>query len=281
MSKSEEFESDNSVFELYVKDIKKYPILSSDEISKLIVKAQAGDIQARNRVIESNLRFVISIAKRFQGRGLPLMDLISEGNLGIAYAITKYNPELGIPFIGYASWWVKQYINQAIYWTGREIRLPVSQHLKIITILKCRKTFLQQNGRWPTTTEVSILTDIPDDQIDFLMMHLSKSISVDSYVGDDEENSLVCDIIPDENARPLEELVDDTIKRKEILDAFKLLPIRERDIMSMLYGIGRPQIDSKQIARMYGVGTERIRQIKEASIEKLKLIASNKLSKLL
>lgn len=209
------------------------------------------------------------------------MDLISEGNLGIAYAITKYNPELGIPFIGYASWWVKQYINQAIYWTGREIRLPVSQHLKIITILKCRKTFLQQNGRWPTTTEVSILTDIPDDQIDFLMMHLSKSISVDSYVGDDEENSLVCDIIPDENARPLEELVDDTIKRKEILDAFKLLPIRERDIMSMLYGIGRPQIDSKQIARMYGVGTERIRQIKEASIEKLKLIASNKLSKLL
>lgn len=281
MSKSEEFESDNSVFELYVKDIKKYPILSSDEISKLIIKAQAGDIQARNRVIESNLRFVISIAKRFQGRGLPLMDLISEGNLGIAYAITKYNPELGIPFIGYASWWVKQYINQAIYWTGREIRLPVSQHLKIITILKCRKTFLQQNGRWPTTTEVSILTDIPDDQIDFLMMHLSKSISVDSYVGDDEENSLVCDIIPDESARPLEELVDDTIKRKEILDAFKLLPIRERDIMSMLYGIGRPQIDSKQIARMYGVGTERIRQIKEASIEKLKLIASNKLSKLL
>jgi RNA polymerase primary sigma factor len=281
LSKSEEFESDNSVFELYVKDIKKYPILSSDEISKLIIKAQAGDIQARNRVIESNLRFVISIAKRFQGRGLPLMDLISEGNLGIAYAITKYNPELGIPFIGYASWWVKQYINQAIYWTGREIRLPVSQHLKIITILKCRKTFLQQNGRWPTTTEVSILTDIPDDQIDFLMMHLSKSISVDSYVGDDEENSLVCDIIPDENARPLEELVDDTIKRKEILDAFKLLPIRERDIMSMLYGIGRPQIDSKQIARMYGVGTERIRQIKEASIEKLKLIASNKLSKLL
>ena len=281
MSKVEEFESDNSVFELYVKDIKKYPILSSDEISKLIVKAQAGDIQARNRVIESNLRFVISIAKRFQGRGLPLMDLISEGNLGIAYAITKYNPELGIPFIGYASWWVKQYINQAIYWTGREIRLPVSQHLKIITILKCRKTFLQQNGRWPTTTEVSMLTDIPDDQIDFLMMHLSKSISVDSYVGDDEENSLVCDIITDESARPLEELVDDTIKRKEILDAFKLLPIRERDIMAMLYGIGRTQIDSKQIARMYGVGTERIRQIKEASIEKLKLIASNKLSKLL
>ncbi len=209
------------------------------------------------------------------------MDLISEGNLGIAYAITKYNPELGIPFIGYASWWVKQYINQAIYWTGREIRLPVSQHLKIITILKCRKTFLQQNGRWPTTTEVSILTDIPDDQIDFLMMHLAKSISVDSYVGDDEENNLVCDIIPDESARPLEELVDNTIKRKEILDAFKLLPIRERDIMAMLYGIGRTQIDSKQIARMYGVGTERIRQIKEASIEKLKLIASNKLSKLL
>lgn len=281
MSKSEEFESDISVFDLYVKDIKKYPILSSDEISKLIIKAQAGDIQARNKVIESNLRFVISIAKRFQGRGLPLMDLISEGNLGIAYAITKYNPELGIPFIGYASWWVKQYINQAIYWTGREIRLPVSQHLKIITILKCRKTFLQQNGRWPTTTEVSMLTDIPDDQIDFLMMHLSKSISVDSYIGDDEENMLVCDIIPDENAKPLEDIVDDAIKRKEVSEVLKLLPIRERDIMSMIYGIGRSQVDSKQIARMYGVGTERIRQIKEASIEKLKLIASNKLSKLL
>ena len=281
MSKSEEIESDISVFDLYVKDIKKYPILSSDEISKLIIKAQAGDIQARNKVIESNLRFVISIAKRFQGRGLPLMDLISEGNLGIAYAITKYNPELEIPFIGYASWWVKQYINQAIYWTGREIRLPVSQHLKIITILKCRKTFLQQNGRWPTTTEVSMLTDIPDDQIDFLMMHLSKSISVDSYIGDDEENMLVCDIIPDENAKPLEDIIDDAIKRKEVSEVLKLLPIRERDIMSMLYGIGRSQVDSKQIARMYGVGTERIRQIKEASIEKLKLIASNKLSKLL
>ncbi len=209
------------------------------------------------------------------------MDLISEGNLGVAYAINKYKPELGIPFIAYASWWIRQYINQAIYWTGREIRLPVSQHLKIITILKCRKTYLQQNGQWPTTTEVSMLTDIPEDQIDFLMMHLSKSISVDSYVGDDEENSQVCDIIPDENARPLEELVDDTIKRKEILESFDLLPIRERDVLSMLYGIGRTQIDNKQIARMYGVGIERVRQIKEAAIEKLKIIASNKLSKLL
>lgn len=281
MKKSEESEQDNSVFSLYIKDIKKYPILSADEISKLIVKAQAGDLQARNRVIESNLRFVISIAKKFQGRGLPLMDLISEGNLGVAYAINKYKPELGIPFIAYASWWIRQYINQAIYWTGREIRLPVSQHLKIITILKCRKTYLQQNGQWPTTTEVSMLTDIPEDQIDFLMMHLSKSISVDSYVGDDEENSQVCDIIPDENARPLEELVDDTIKRKEILESFDLLPIRERDVLSMLYGIGRTQIDNKQIARMYGVGIERVRQIKEAAIEKLKIIASNKLSKLL
>ena len=281
MRNSREFEEDKSVFSMYIKDISKYPILSSEEITQLIIKAQAGDLHSRDKVIESNLRFVISVAKRYQGRGLPLMDLISEGNLGVAYAINKFNPELGIPFIGYALWWIKQYITQAIYWTGREVRLPISQHLKIITILRCRKAFMQQNGRWPSNTEVSMLTDIPEDQIDFLMMHLSKSISIDSFIGDDEDNSQVCDIIPDENTRPLEDLVDDAIKRKELIDALALLPIRERDVLSMLYGIGRPQIDNKQVARMYGVGIERVRQIKEASLKKLKIVASGKLSKLL
>lgn len=270
----------DSLLTSYLKDISRYPILDSDEIIRLIGEAQKGDDIAREKIIKSNLRFVVTIAKQFQNRGIPLMDLISSGNEGLMKAIDKFDPTRGVTFLSYAVWWIRQSIYNSIYWQAREIRLPMSQQLLVISILDATNKFLQSHDRNPSSEELSEITDIPREQIDYLAQFSNKLVSVDDFIGEDEENSQVCDIIPDR-----EELLDEQVNKsyvtKELENLLSKLTIREHDLLCMLFGIGMTPVNPKIIADMYGVGGERIRQMKEGALAKLRRRFSNQLKNLL
>lgn len=270
----------NSLLASYLKDISKYKILDPDEIVKLVKSAQEGDSIAKEKVVQSNLRFVITIAKQFQNRGIPLMDLISSGNEGLIKAIDKFDVTRGVTFLSYAVWWIRQSIYNSIYWQAREIRLPMSQQLLVISILDATNKFLQTNCRNPSSEEISEITGIPRDQIDYLSQFSNKLVSVDDFIGGDEENSQVCDIIPD--GEPLlDEQVNKSYVTKELESLLSKLTVREHDLMCMLFGIGMPSVNPKIIAEMYGVGNERIRQMKEGALAKLRRRFSNQLKNLL
>ena len=269
MSKKIIFTANDELLTTYMKEISKYKVLDNSTINDLIRLAQKGDDKARNKIINSNLRFVITIAKNFQNRGIPLMDLISNGNEGLCNSIDKYDPDREIPFISYAAWWIKQCIYNDIYKNGKEIRLPNSQQLLVIKILDTTTKFLQENHREPSSVELAELTGIPREQIDYLSQFSNTNISVDDFIGGDEENSQVCDVIPDESILP-DDLVDREFVTKEILNILNNLSIRERDIIIMLYGIGMNPVNSKLVAEMFGLGNERVRQIKESALSKLK-----------
>lgn len=270
----------NSLLASYLKDISKYKILDPDEIVKLVKSAQEGDSIAKEKVVQSNLRFVVTIAKQFQNRGIPLMDLISSGNEGLIKAIDKFDVTRGVTFLSYAVWWIRQSIYNSIYWQAREIRLPMSQQLLVISILDATNKFLQTNCRNPSSEEISEITGIPRDQIDYLSQFFNKLVSVDDFIGGDEENSQVCDIIPD--GEPLlDEQVNKSYVTKELESLLSKLTVREHDLMCMLFGIGMPSVNPKIIAEMYGVGNERIRQMKEEALAKLRRRFSNQLKNLL
>lgn len=270
----------DSLLTSYLRDISRYPILDVDEIIRLIEEAQKGDDIAREKIIKSNLRFVVTIAKQFQNRGIPLMDLISSGNEGLMKAINKFDPTRGVTFLSYAVWWIRQSIYNSIYWQAREIRLPMSQQLLVISILDATNKFLQSYDRNPSSEELSEITDIPREQIDYLAQFSNKLVSVDDFIGGDEENSQVCDIIPDG-----EELLDEQINKsyvtKELENLLSKLTIREHDLLCMLFGIGMTPVNPKIIADMYGVGGERIRQMREGALAKLRRRFSNQLKNLL
>jgi RNA polymerase primary sigma factor len=270
----------DSLLTSYLKDISRYPILDSDEIIRLIGEAQKGDDIAREKIIKSNLRFVVTIAKQFQNRGIPLMDLISSGNEGLMKAIDKFDPTRGVTFLSYAVWWIRQSIYNSIYWQAREIRLPMSQQLLVISILDATNEFLQSHDRNPSSEELSEITDIPREQIDYLAQFSNKLVSVDDFIGGDEENSQVCDIIPD-GEELLDEQVNKSYVTKELENLLSKLTIREHDLLCMLFGIGMTPVNPKIIADMYGVGGERIRQMKEGALAKLRRRFSNQLKNLL
>ena len=264
----------------YLKDISKYKVLDSSEVAILISKAQSGDDEARDRLITSNLRFVVTIAKQYQNRGIPLMDLISAGTEGLIKSIDKFDVSKGTVFLTYAGWWIKQCIYNTIYAYGEEIRLPISQRLLVIKILDATNKFTQTYSRNPSTEELSEMTGIEASQIDFLSQYSNKTLSVDDYVGGDEEGNQLCDIIPDN-----EPLLDDQINKKFVLDnldnMLDCLPNREQDLIRMLFGIGMDPVDSKDVSDMFGVGKERIRQMKETALGRLKKKFSNQLKGLL
>ena len=259
----------NDLLTIYLKDISKYKILTNDEICELVKLAQNGDERAKDKVVTSNLRFVVTLAKQFQNRGVPLMDLISSGNEGLIKSVTKYDPEKGTTFLSYAAWWIKQCIYNSIYWHGKEIRLPITQQMLLIEIIDATTKFIQQHHRDPSSLELSEITEIPVNQIDHLSQYFNSIKSVDDYVGGDDDNMTLAEVIPDD-----ESSLDIALNKEYVTNIIENLmlnlSIREQDVIRMWYGIGMNSICPKIIANMFGVGKERIRQIKEAGLSKLR-----------
>ena len=263
----------------YLKTISKYKVLDSSEVAILISKAQAGDETARETVITSNLRFVVTIAKQFQNRGIPLMDLISAGTEGLIKSVDKFDVTRGTVFLTYAGWWIKQCIYNTIYAYSGDIRLPISQRLLVIKILDATNEYLQKYSHNPSVEELSEITGISTSQISFLSQFSNKSLSLDDFVGDEEGNQLQ-DIIPD-NSPLLDDQVNKNLVLSNLDDMLDALTDREHDLIRMLFGIGMEAVDSTTVSEMFGVCKERIRQMKEAALDKLKKKFYNQLKGLL
>ena len=263
----------------YLKTISKYKVLDSSEVAILISKAQAGDEKARETVITSNLRFVVTIAKQFQNRGIPLMDLISAGTEGLIKSVDKFDVTRGTVFLTYAGWWIKQCIYNTIYAYSGDIRLPISQRLLVIKILDATNEYLQKYSHNPSVEELSEITGISTSQINFLSQFSNKSLSLDDFVGDEEGNQLQ-DVIPD-NSPLLDDQVNKNLVLSNLDDMLDALTDREHDLIRMLFGIGMEAVDSTTVSEMFGVCKERIRQMKEAALDKLKKKFYNQLKGLL
>lgn len=259
--------------EKYLQEIGKIHVLSPDEEAVLAKKIKSGDREARERLVLSNLRFVVSVAKQYQNHGLTLGDLINEGNLGLIKAAECFDETKGFKFISYAVWWIRQSILQAIAENARLIRLPLN---KISTINKLNKYYTQleqEYQREPTAEEIAEKMDMSPEDVKENLKVANKPISMDAPLTNDEESITMYDIyIPVENVFSLPEatLYDDSL-RTDIERSLSLLSEREATIVSMYYGLcGYTAMSLEEIGTKLGLTSERVRQVKNKSIRKLK-----------
>lgn len=259
---------EDTALTLYLRDIEKIPLITREEEYVLALKAKSGDSYARERLVNGNLRFVVSIAKQFQNRGLPLIDLISEGNIGLLTAIDKFEPEKGYHFISYAVWWIRQAILKAIGEKSRMIRLPMNKSADLIQILQAR-TNLEKNGMDDVSIE-DIARECNMDSKDVLeIMQIARDVSsLDAPVNTAEDTSYG-DFIECDKPRPDEIVMDEALKASvaRILDT---LPEKERGIIKLRFGLDNQEAMSlKEVGEIYHLTKERIRQIEKKVLSNL------------
>ena len=264
--------------EKYLQEIGKEELLSSDEEVDLAQQIRKGDHKALERLTKANLRFVVSVAKQYQNQGLSLPDLINEGNLGLLKAAEKFDETRGFKFISYAVWWIRQSILQAIAEQSRIVRLPLNQVGSVNKINRMLNKFEQENERRPTLNEISEQTDLPEDKIDEAMLVSGRHVSVDAPFVDGEDNSLLDVLVNDDSPTADRQLVIESL-RAEIADALLMLSERERKVIIAFYGIGVPEMTLEEIGNKYGLTRERVRQIKEKAIRRLRGNTKNKILK--
>lgn len=265
----------------YLKDISSIPLLTPDEEKELGKLAKQGDKKAQDKLVISNLRFVISVAKQYQHQGLPLDELISAGNMGLMHAATKFDVDRGFKFISYAVWWIRQSILKALYSTSRTIRLPLNQINNVSKVLKTIKDFEQKYERTPTTKELEALTELSEDKISKLIEYSKYTVSIDTPFSDDEEAGTLVDIIPNHNSTNADEALIKESNTNQILSILNLLRDREHDILRLYYGINVRQMNMEEIGELFGVSAERIRQIKKKALDMLREDYSKELSNIL
>lgn len=252
----------------YLKDIAKIKMLTPEQEKEIAKKAKEGDSQAREKLINSNLRFVVSVAKQYQGQGLDLMDLIQAGNYGMIKAAEKFDVDKGFRFISYAVWWIRQAITQSLSDLSRTIRLPLSQIHSASKIKKAIATFESLNERKPSEEELEKLVDLPIEKIDKFLNVEAKIISVDTPFPEEEGTYL--DIIPNTNI----ERTDGEILKNSRLDIINKyldkLPEREHDILLMYFGIGCEVQTLESIGEKFGITYERTRQLRDKALKTLK-----------
>ena len=269
---------ESEALEKYLVEIAREELLSAEEEVELAHRARKGDQKALERLTKANLRFVVSVAKQYQNQGLPLPDLINEGNLGLIKAADRFDETRGFKFISYAVWWIRQSILQAIADQSRVVRLPFNQVSSMNKINQMLSKFEQEHERRPSLDEISEQTDLPEDKIDIAIQVNGRSVSVDAPFQDGEDNSLL-DVMANPDAPMADrELVAESL-RAEISTALKVLTDRERGIIKAFYGIGEPELTLEEIGTKFGLTRERVRQIKEKAIRRLRNESQNKVLK--
>ena len=254
----------------YLKEIGQVPLLSAKEEQTLARAARAGDADARRRLSEANLRLVVSVAKRYAGRGLPFLDLIQEGNLGLMKAAEKFEPDRGFKFSTYATWWIRQSITRAIADQGRTIRIPVHLVEHINRVRKTAGELLRKNGREPTAEEIAVRLEMEPDRVRELLQLAQEPVSLETPVGEEEDAHLE-DFIQDEEAGiPVDE-AGRQLLRRELMSVLKSLTPREERVITLRFGLddGRPRT-LEELGKEFNVTRERIRQIEAKALRKLR-----------
>ena len=260
---------DRDSVNLYLKDISHIKMLTAEEEKEIAIKAKEGDKRAKDRLISANTRFVVSVAKQYQGQGLDLEDLIAEGNIGLIKAAEKFDPDKGFKFISYAVWWIRQSILQALSDKSRTIRLPLNQVTLLNKIRKATAEFAGKNERDPSLKELEEITGIPSDKVYAILNMSAKLVSVDSPFKDEEEGTYI-DVIPNQNSPKADAELMKESKEADIAKVLSPLGPRSHDIIRMYFGLGTREMTLTEISEKFGVTSERIRQIKEKALDIIK-----------
>ncbi len=253
----------------YLQEIGREELISVQEEVELAQRIKKGDHKALEKLTRANLRFVVSVAKQYQNQGLSLPDLINEGNLGLIRAAQKFDETRGFKFISYAVWWIRQSILQALAEQSRIVRLPLNQVGSLNKITKELAKFEQENERKPSPEELAERLDIPVDKISDTLKVSGRHISVDAPFVEGEDNSLL-DVLPNEDSPMADSTLNQESLAKEVDRALKQLYDREREILKMFFGIGCPEMTLEEIGAKFDLTRERVRQIKEKAIRRLK-----------
>jgi RNA polymerase primary sigma factor len=262
----------------YLQEIGHEDLLTVDEEVELAQRIRKGDRKALEKLTKANLRFVVSVAKQYQNQGLSLPDLINEGNLGLIKAAEKFDETRGFKFISYAVWWIRQSILQAIAEQSRIVRLPLNQVGSVSKINRLLNKFEQEHERRPSVDEIAEKIDLPEDKIIDAMKVNGRHISVDAPFVEGEDNSLLDIMINDDAPMADRTLVMESL-RDEISRALTLLNERERNIIACFFGIGQPEMTLEEIGERFGLTRERVRQIKEKAIRRLRHNTKSKMLK--
>ncbi len=255
---------------MYLKEIGKVPLLSSNEENDLAMRILSGDPEAKRRLTEANLRLVVSIAKKYVGRGMPFLDLIQEGNMGLIKAVDKFDPAKGYKFSTYATWWIKQAITRAISDKSRIIRLPVHMAETINRLIRESRRMLQELGRDPTTEELAKELNMSHEKVREIMKIAQEPVSLESPIGGEEESHLE-DFIPDEDAPAPAEAASYMLLRDQLNDVIDSLSPREARVLKLRFGLedGRART-LEEVGQEFDVTRERIRQIEAKALRKLR-----------
>ena len=264
--------ADDSV-RLYLREIGKIPLLKPEEEQVLARKAAKGNKKAKDKMVEANMRLVVSIAKRYSGRGLDFLDLIQEGNTGLLRAVDKFDPEKGFKFSTYATWWIRQAITRAIADQARTIRIPVHMVETINKVLRASRKLTQELNREPTVEEVAKEMDMDPEKVDYVMKIKQDIASLDASVGrdGDDEDSVLGDFVEDEERVSPEDAAANQILKEQLASILTTLSEREQKIMKLRFGIGggRPHT-LEEVGTEFSVTRERIRQIEAKALSKLR-----------
>ena len=258
---------------VYLKEIGRVPLLSPDEEIQLALAIQEGGPEgerAKQRLSEANLRLVVSIAKRYVGRGMQFLDLIQEGNLGLIKAVEKFDHTKGFKFSTYATWWIRQAITRAIADQARTIRIPVHMVETINKVKKVSSQLLHENGHEPSADEIAERLDMPVDKVREIMRVAQEPVSLETPIGE-EEDSHLGDFIPDEEAPVPAEAASQTLLKEQLADVLKTLTPREEEVLRLRFGLkdGRPRT-LEEVGKVFNVTRERIRQIEAKALRKLR-----------
>lgn len=255
---------------MYLKEIGKVPLLTAEQETELAKKMEQGDWEARKQLSEANLRLVVSIAKRYVGRGMPFLDLIQEGNLGLIKAVEKFDYRKGYKFSTYATWWIRQAITRAIADQARTIRIPVHMVETINKLIRVSRQLLQEYGREPTPEEIAKEMDMPADKVREIQKISLDPVSLETPIGE-EEDSHLGDFIPDENVPVPAEAATFTLLREQLEEVLGTLTEREQKVLILRFGLedGRART-LEEVGREFNVTRERIRQIEAKALRKLR-----------
>jgi RNA polymerase primary sigma factor len=262
----------------YLQEIGKEELITVEEEVELAQRIKKGDQAALEKLTRANLRFVVSVAKQYQNQGLSLPDLINEGNLGLIKAAEKFDETRGFKFISYAVWWIRQSILQALAEQSRIVRLPLNQVGSLNKINKAFSKFEQEHERKPSPEELAAALDLPADKVADTLRVSGRHVSVDAPFVDGEDNSLLDVLINNDSPNADRALIQESLAR-EIHRALATLTERESDIIRLFFGIGCQEMTLEEIGERFGLTRERVRQIKEKAIRRLRHTSRSKLLK--
>ena len=262
--------ADDSV-RLYLREIGKIPLLNAEEELALAQRVVAGDKLAKDQMAEANMRLVVSIAKRYVGRGLDLLDLIQEGNTGLLRAVEKFDPDKGFKFSTYATWWIRQAITRAIADQARTIRIPVHMVETINKLLRTQRRLTQELNREPSNEEIAKEMEIDVDKVEHIMKIKQDISSLDASIRDDEEDSVLADFIEDEDTVSPEESATGQLLKEQVKDMLSALTEREQKILKLRFGLEDGKSHTlEEVGQEFSVTRERIRQIEAKALAKLR-----------